>query len=212
VYLVSGAEIFELARRGGDKRASESGMLALVALLPAAWYPTRRAGRAPTSPRASCRAAPLHLSAKGHEEWMLHALRLSERGRFSTAPNPWVGCVIVGADGEVLAEGFHAKKGGPHAEAAALAELREKSVPSEVVAAATAYVTLEPCTMGPGKTTPACDAALVAAGIRSLHIALLDPDPTFGGGAAFLRSRGVEVTVGAAAEAVRASLVRVRVP
>lgn len=137
---------------------------------------------------------------------MLHALRLSERGRFSTAPNPWVGCVIVGADGEVLAEGFHAKKGGPHAEAAALAELREKSVPSEVVAAATAYVTLEPCTMGPGKTTPACDAALVAAGIRSLHIALLDPDPTFGGGAAFLRSRGVEVTVGAAAEAVRASL------
>ena len=188
------------------------GMLALVALLPAAWHPTRLAGRAPTSHRARCRAAPLRLSAKGHEEWMLHALRLSERGRFSTAPNPWVGCVIVGADGEVLAEGFHAKKGGPHAEAAALAELREKSVPSEVVAAATAYVTLEPCTMGPGKTTPACDAALVAAGIRSLHIALLDPDPTFGGGAAFLRSRGVEVTVGAAAEAVRASLVRVRVP
>ena len=61
---------------------------------------------------------------------MLYALRLSERGRFSTAPNPWVGCVIVGADGEVLAEGFHAKKGGPHAEAAALTELREKSVPS----------------------------------------------------------------------------------
>jgi len=188
-------------------------MLALVALLlPAAWHPTRRAGRAPTSPRASCRAAPLRLSAKSHEEWMLYALRLSERGRFSTAPNPWVGCVIVGADGEVLAEGFHEKKGGPHAEAAALAELREKSVPSEVVAAATAYVTLEPCTMGPGKTTPACDASLLAAGIRSLQIALLDPDPTFGGGAAFLRSQGVEVTVGAAAEAVRASLVRVRAP
>ena len=143
---------------------------------------------------------------------MLYALRLSERGRFSTAPNPWVGCVIVGADGEVLAEGFHEKKGGPHAEAAALAELREKSVPSELVAAATAYVTLEPCTMGPGKTTPACDASLLAAGIRSLQIALLDPDPTFGGGAAFLCSQGVEVTVGAAAEAVRASLVRVRAP
>ena len=143
---------------------------------------------------------------------MLYALRLSERGRFSTAPNPWVGCVIVGADGALLAEGFHEQKGGPHAEAAALIDLRKKSVPSEALAAATAYVTLEPCHMGPGKTTPACDEALVGAGIRSVHIALLDPDPAFGGGAAFLRSKGVEVTVGAAAEAVRASLVRVRVP
>lgn len=137
---------------------------------------------------------------------MLYALRLSERGRFSTAPNPWVGCVIVGADGAVLAEGFHEQKGGPHAEAAALIDLRKKSVPSEALAAATAYVTLEPCHMGPGKTTPACDEALVGAGIRCVHIALLDPDPAFGGGAAFLRSKGVEVTVGAAAEAVRASL------
>jgi hypothetical protein len=47
-----------------------------------------------------------------HESWMLHALRLAERGRLSTAPNPWVGCVIVGGDGEsVLAEGFHKKRG-----------------------------------------------------------------------------------------------------
>jgi diaminohydroxyphosphoribosylaminopyrimidine deaminase/5-amino-6-(5-phosphoribosylamino)uracil reductase len=183
-----------------------------IALLSAAWHPSCRTGRAPTSPCASCRAVPLRLSAAHHEEWMLHALRLSERGRLSTAPNPWVGCVIVGADGAVLAEGFHKQKGGPHAEAAALADAREKSVPSAVLALATAYVTLEPCHMGPGKSTPACDEALVGAGIRSVHIALLDPDPAFGGGAAFLRSQGVEVTVGAAAEAVRASLVRVRVP
>ena len=135
--------------------------------------------------------------------------RIGEVERLSPALDD---LVADGARFEVLAEGFHEKKGGPHAEAAALAQLREKSVPSEAVAAATAYVTLEPCTMGPGKTTPACDASLLAAGIRSLQIALLDPDPTFGGGAAFLRSQGVEVTVGAAAEAVRASLVRVRAP
>ena len=136
----------------------------------------------------------------------MYALRLSERGRFSTAPNPWVGCVIVGADGAVLAEGFHKQKGGPHAEAAALADAREKQVPREAMAGATAYVTLEPCHMGPGKTTPACDEAIVASGIKAVHIALLDPDPSFGGGADFLRSQGVEVTVGAAADAVLESL------
>lgn len=50
--------------------------------------------------------------APGHESWMLHALRLAERGRLSTPPNPWVGCVIVAEDGQtVLAEGYHRQKG-----------------------------------------------------------------------------------------------------
>ena len=46
--------------------------------------------------------------------------------------------------------------------------------------AATCYVTLEPCHRGPGKTTPPCDEALVASGLKSVHIALVDPDPSFG--------------------------------
>ena len=138
---------------------------------------------------------------------MLYALELSERGRLSTAPNPWVGCVIVAADGAtVLAEGYHQRKGGPHAEAAALADAKARGVSRAAMEGATAYVTLEPCTMGPGKSTPACDAALVASGLRNVHLALLDPDPTFGGGADFLRANGIAVTVGAGAAAVLASL------
>lgn len=118
-----------------------------------------------------------------------------------------MGCVIVGADGKtVLAEGFHERKGGPHAEAAALADAKARGVPRSEMSGATAYVTLEPCHRGPGKTTPPCDEALVASGIPHVHLALLDPDPAFGGGAAFMRSQGVRVTVGAAAAAVRASL------
>ena len=138
---------------------------------------------------------------------MLYALELAERGRLSTAPNPWVGCVIVAADGAtVLAEGYHQRKGGPHAEAAALADAKARGVSRAAMEGATAYVTLEPCTMGPGKSTPACDAALVASGLRNVHLALLDPDPTFGGGADFLRANGIAVTVGAGAAAVLASL------
>ena len=98
-----------------------------------------------------------------HEKWMRYALSLAERGRLSTAPNPWVGCVIVAGDGEeILAEGFHKQKGGPHAEATALANAKERGITREQMEAATCYVTLEPCHRGPGKTTPPCDEALVA--------------------------------------------------
>ncbi|EOD24443.1 hypothetical protein EMIHUDRAFT_457738 [Emiliania huxleyi CCMP1516] len=141
-----------------------------------------------------------------HEGWMQYAVQLSERGRLSTAPNPWVGCVIVGGDGGVLAEGFHERKGGPHAEAAALAAARSRGITSEQMAEACCYVTLEPCHRGPGKTTPPCDEALVASGLREIHIAVLDPDPAFGGGAAHLRENGICVTVGTGAKAVLASL------
>ena len=106
----------------------------------------------------------------------------------------------------MLAEGFHERKGGPHAEAAALADAARRGVSREQMEGATCYVTLEPCHRGPGKTTPPCDEALVANGIRRVHIALTDPDPDFGKGADHLRSCGVDVTIGTAAEAVAASL------
>jgi len=143
-----------------------------------------------------------------HERWMLYAIKLAERGRLSTTPNPWVGCVIVDADGQtVLAEGFHKQRGGPHAEAAALADARARDVSEEQMARATAYVTLEPCHRGPNKTTPPCDEALVSSGLRDIHIALLDPDPSFGNaGLEHLRAAGVRVTLGTAADAVATSL------
>ena len=77
----------------------------------------------------------------------------------------------------------------------------------EAMADATCYVTLEPCHRGPGKTTPPCDEALVSSGLRRVHIALVDPDPTFGAaGVQYLREAGIEVTVGTGAEAVARSL------
>ena len=148
-----------------------------------------------------------------HEKWMRYAA-VAERGRLSTAPNPWVGCVIVAGDGEeILAEGFHKQKGGPHAEATALANAKERGITREQMEAATCYVTLEPCHRGPGKTTPPCDEALVASGLKSVHIALVDPDPSFGSpdgtscaAKVFLESQGVSVTVGTGAAAVAESL------
>ncbi|MEE6042727.1 bifunctional diaminohydroxyphosphoribosylaminopyrimidine deaminase/5-amino-6-(5-phosphoribosylamino)uracil reductase RibD, partial [Avibacterium paragallinarum] len=71
-------------------------------------------------------------------EFMQMALDLAKLGRFTTTPNPSVGCVLV-KNGEVIGKGFHLKAGEPHAEVMALREASEKA------RGATAYVTLEPC-------------------------------------------------------------------
>jgi len=102
-------------------------------------------------------------------------------------PNPRVGCVIVAANGDVLAEGHHEGAGTPHAEAAALAHAADAGVS---VRDATAYVTLEPCNHT-GRTGP-CAVALAHAGIAKVVYAVADPNPTAAGGAAYLRGRGIE--------------------
>ena len=119
---------------------------------------------------------------------MSRALELASRGLWSTDPNPRVGCVI--ADGErVIAEGWHERAGGLHAEAAALA------VAGSAARGATAYVTLEPCCHH-GRTPPCADA-LIAAGLRRVCYAIRDPNPRVsGGGAARLAAAGIEVTSG----------------
>ena len=58
---------------------------------------------------------------------MARALRLAERGAYTTKPNPMVGCVIV-RDGEIVGQGFHEKFGGPHAEVNALAEAGDRAL------------------------------------------------------------------------------------
>ena len=91
-----------------------------------------------------------------HDEmYMARAMKLAQRGRFTTHPNPNVGCVIV-KDGEIVGEGFHYRAGEPHAEVHALRMAGEKA------RGATAYVTLEPCSHH-GRTPPCCEA-LIAAG------------------------------------------------
>ncbi len=96
------------------------------------------------------------MSTEQDDRWMQRALELAECGRGHVEPNPMVGCVIV-RDQQVLAEGWHRKFGGPHAERDALA-----NVPAGIdVTGATWYVTLEPCCHF-GKTPP-CTEAVIAA-------------------------------------------------
>ena len=119
---------------------------------------------------------------------MARALRLAERGLYSTDPNPRVGCVLVRA-GAVVGEGFHARAGEGHAEALALAAA------GSAARGATAYVTLEPCAHQ-GRTPP-CTAALIAAGVARVVYAVADPNPQVAGqGAARLLAAGLQVDVG----------------
>jgi diaminohydroxyphosphoribosylaminopyrimidine deaminase/5-amino-6-(5-phosphoribosylamino)uracil reductase len=121
-------------------------------------------------------------------DYMSRALRLAARGRYTTQPNPRVGCVLA-KDGEVIAEGWHLRAGGAHAEIDALANARGP------VRGATAYVSLEPCSHH-GRTPP-CAEALVAAGIRRVVVAMEDPNPAVSGtGMALLRDAGIEVSTG----------------
>ena len=118
-------------------------------------------------------------------QFMARTLRLAERGRYTTMPNPRVGCVLV-KDDQVLAEGWHQYAGGPHAEVEALA-LAGSEAPG-----ATTYVSLEPCSHT-GRTGP-CSQALIRAGIGRLVYAMEDPNPSVSGrGLEQLRSAGIQV-------------------
>jgi diaminohydroxyphosphoribosylaminopyrimidine deaminase/5-amino-6-(5-phosphoribosylamino)uracil reductase len=120
--------------------------------------------------------------------WMAQALKLAERGLYSTSPNPRVGCVVV-KNGKLLAEGWHERAGEPHAEAHALNSAGGSAK------GATAYVTLEPCSHH-GRTPPCADA-LIAAGVSRVVVAMQDPNPQVAGqGIARLRNAGIAVECG----------------
>jgi diaminohydroxyphosphoribosylaminopyrimidine deaminase/5-amino-6-(5-phosphoribosylamino)uracil reductase len=127
---------------------------------------------------------------------MRRALALAGRGLGQTNPNPVVGCVIVKA-GRVLAEGFHARAGGPHAEVLALRKAGRRA------RGGTLYVTLEPC-VHEAKRTPPCVPAVLASGVRRVVIALRDPNPEVNGrGIRTLRQAGLKVEVGVLEEEAR---------
>jgi len=122
-------------------------------------------------------------------EMMSQALKLAAKGRFTTSPNPTVGCVIV-ADGKIAGQGFTRPAGGNHAEIEALQNAGDTDV-----AGATAYVSLEPCSHQ-GKTGP-CVEALIAAGIGRVVIACEDPNPQVAGsGIEKLQAAGIQVESG----------------
>jgi diaminohydroxyphosphoribosylaminopyrimidine deaminase/5-amino-6-(5-phosphoribosylamino)uracil reductase len=125
---------------------------------------------------------------RADRDHMLRAILLAKKGRFTTAPNPNVGCVIV-KQGLIIGEGFHLRAGEPHAEVHALAAAGDNAE------GATCYVTLEPCSHY-GRTPP-CAEALVKAKVSHVVVAMVDPNPKVAGqGIAILTAAGIKVSVG----------------
>jgi diaminohydroxyphosphoribosylaminopyrimidine deaminase/5-amino-6-(5-phosphoribosylamino)uracil reductase len=136
-------------------------------------------------------------------EHMRRALAQAATVRSTTAPNPWVGSVVIppdsAADGGTVFAGATAPPGGPHAEVSALAAA------GDAARGSTLYVTLEPCAHH-GRTPP-CSDAIIAAGVSRVVVGIEDPDERVAGrGIAALRAAGLEVTVGVAAAEVAEQL------
>ncbi len=128
---------------------------------------------------------------------MAQALRLARRGLGQTWPNPSVGAIVVAPTGEVLARGWTAPGGRPHAEAIAVERAGRKAL------GATLYVTLEPCAHAGGRG-PACAEIIADAKPARTVIALRDPDPrTSGRGVERLAASGIAVEDGVLAEEAR---------
>lgn len=136
--------------------------------------------------------------ADDERRFMLRALRLAERGRGRTRPNPIVGAVVV-RGGRVVGEGWHRALGRDHAEVEALRRAGPRA------RGATLFVTLEPCAHH-GRTPP-CTEAIVRAGIRRCVVALRDPHRIVNGrGLRALRAAGISVSLGTCADEAESTL------
>jgi diaminohydroxyphosphoribosylaminopyrimidine deaminase/5-amino-6-(5-phosphoribosylamino)uracil reductase len=123
---------------------------------------------------------------------MQKAIALARGALGTTSPNPAVGAVIVN-NGITVGEGFTLPAGKRHAEVGALQEA------GHAAQGATLFTTLEPCCHY-GRTPP-CTEAIVAAGIKYVHIAILDPNPNVSGkGCAVLEAAGIKVILGEESE------------
>ncbi len=123
------------------------------------------------------------------EKYMRIALRLAEKARGRTSPNPMVGAVVV-KDGKVISRGYHRKAGEPHAEAIALKKA------GDAARDATLYVTLEPCSHT-SKRTPPCSPLVIQSGITRVVVAMTDPNPKVSrGGVKALKAAGIDVITG----------------
>ena len=128
------------------------------------------------------------MSNMDDERWMRRALRLAEKGRGRTSPNPMVGAVLV-KRGKAVGEGYHARPGGPHAEIVAIENAGHRAK------GATLYLNLEPCAHY-GKTPP-CVPAVIEAGVRKVVVGTEDPNPLVKGkGVMRLKQAGLNVKIG----------------
>ncbi|MBR6091942.1 MAG: bifunctional diaminohydroxyphosphoribosylaminopyrimidine deaminase/5-amino-6-(5-phosphoribosylamino)uracil reductase RibD [Bacteroidales bacterium] len=128
-------------------------------------------------------------------EYMRRAIELAKKGRGFVHPNPLVGCVVV-KDGHIIAEGYHEKYGGFHAERNALTYCKTETNDALL------YVTLEPCCHY-GKTPP-CTEIIIEKGIKKVFVGILDPNPLVAGkGVKMLQDAGIEVEVGICEDEIR---------
>lgn len=141
------------------------------------------------------------------EKYMWRALELAAKGEIGAHPNPMVGAVIVGPDGEVIGEGYHRVCGQAHAEVNAINSLPYSA--TALLPHSTLYVTLEPCAHY-GKTPP-CAKLIIEKGIPRVVVGMVDPfSKVHGKGIAMLREAGTEVEIlsGEVAETCRKLNVR----
>ena len=119
---------------------------------------------------------------------MRRALSLAVKGMGCSSPNPPVGCVIV-QKGKVVGRAWHDYGRADHAEIVALRQAGSRA------RGATVYVSLEPCCHH-GRTPP-CTEALIAAGVRRVVAAAVDPNPRVSGkGLERLRTSGILIEQG----------------
>ena len=121
-----------------------------------------------------------------HKKYMDLAIKLAEKGRGLTSPNPMVGCIIV-KRGRIVGKGWHKKAGTEHAEILAIQDAGKKAINS------TMYVNLEPCSHW-GRTPP-CTERIVEAGVREVIIGTEDPNPLVDGFKE-LKFRGLKTKIG----------------
>ncbi|WP_351009282.1 bifunctional diaminohydroxyphosphoribosylaminopyrimidine deaminase/5-amino-6-(5-phosphoribosylamino)uracil reductase RibD [Shewanella sp. S1-58-MNA-CIBAN-0166] len=128
-------------------------------------------------------------------QMMSRAIALAEKGRYTTRPNPCVGCVIV-YQNKIIGEGYHQRAGQGHAEVNALKMVHDNGLSAE---GATAYVTLEPCSHY-GRTPP-CALGLINAKVARVVVSVTDANPQVSGrGITLLREAGINVDVGLLSE------------
>jgi diaminohydroxyphosphoribosylaminopyrimidine deaminase/5-amino-6-(5-phosphoribosylamino)uracil reductase len=127
--------------------------------------------------------------------YMEQALSLAKLALGQASPNPAVGAVVV-KQGEVVGQGYTQPPGSHHAEVLALNQAGEQARGGEM------YVTLEPC-CHQGRTPP-CTGAIIAAGIKEVHMAMLDPNPLVSGrGQKELQKAGIKTFLGEQEEVAR---------
>ena len=132
---------------------------------------------------------------KSAKLYMHRCLQLAQLGAYYVAPNPMVGAVLVGGDGQILGEGWHERYGEAHAEPNCLRNAEKNHPEGFNYKDCTLYVSLEPCSHY-GKTPP-CAKLIIEKGIGRVVVGCLDPNPRVAGrGVKMMQDAGIEVIVG----------------